>query len=504
MKSGNAPAHLSLIDSGVDALDEVLGGGLPANHLYLITGNPGAGKTTLGLQFLIAGAQRGEKVLYVTLSETTAELDLVARSHGWSLDGIAVHELTPPEDYLELDTQYTMFQPSEIELNIMTQKVLEQVERNRPTRVVFDSLSEMRLLAQNPLRYRRQILALKQFFIGRKSTVLLLDDRTSDIGDLQLESIAHGVVSLEHLSPEIGAERRRLRVTKLRGAQYRGGYHDFVIRRGGLQLFPQLVATDHPLSQQDQLLESGSAELDQLLHGGFHRGTSVLLIGPAGCGKSSIAAMYAHQAARRGERAAIFAFDESPETFFRRCTGLGIEMEEMAAAERVSVESIDPAQMSPGEFASRVVAAVDGRSGPPASVVVIDSLNGYLNSMPEERFLIIQLHELLSYLGRRGVVTFLIVAQHGLVGNAMNAPVDASYLADAVLLLRYFEAAGELRQAISVVKKRSGSHERAIRELSMVPGQIRVGAPLKDFREVLSGLPDYLGKPLEVDDRNHE
>jgi circadian clock protein KaiC len=417
----------------------------------------------------------------------------VAKSHGWSLAGINILELVAPESELEPDNQHAMFQPSEVELGVTTKAILAEVERVKPRRVVIDSLSEMRLLAQSPLRYRRQILALKQYFIGRECTVFLLDDLTSETEDLQLQSIAHGVVSLEQLSPEYGAERRRLRVIKLRGQKYRGGYHDFVITTGGLEVFPRLIAGEHEHGQKRGLLQAGNRELDALLGGGLQYGTSAVLIGPAGSGKSTLALHYARAAANRGERAAVFAFDERVETILERTTGLGMDLTKYLDSGHVAIQTIDTAELSPGEFAHRVRRAAEGEGGKPgAKVVVIDSLNGYLNAMPEERFLTAQLHELLTYLGHKGVVTFLVVAQHGLVGH-METPIDTTYLADTVVLFRYFEAAGEVRQAISVLKKRSGRHERTIRELTLGDNGITIGQPLKDFQGVLSGTPTYRG-----------
>jgi circadian clock protein KaiC len=482
-----------LIATGIPGLDDVLGGGFTPDRVYLVEGNPGSGKTTLALQYLREGVRLGEAGLYVTLSETKAELAAVARSHGWSLAGITLLELVASEAELEPDNQYSMFQTSEVELGETTKVILQEVERTKPRRVVIDSLSEMRLLAQNPLRYRRQVLALKQFFIGRACTVFLLDDRTSESEDLQLQSITHGVVSMEQLSPEYGAERRRIRIMKLRGQKYRGGYHDFVIQAGGLSVFPRLVASEHKHGQRRGLLKSANTELDALMGGGLQYGTSAVLLGPAGSGKSTLAIQYARAAAARGERASIFAFDERLETILERTEGLGMDISEDVEAGRIRIHPIDTAELSPGEFAHQVRTAVgDADAAPSTRVVVIDSLNGYLNAMPEERFLIAQLHEMLTYLGHRGVVTFLIVAQHGLFGT-MTSPIDTTYLADTVVLFRYFEAMGEVRQALSVVKKRSGKHERTIRELRLDSGGITVGQPLRDFQGVLTGTPTYHG-----------
>ncbi len=492
-KPGDAD-EARLVATGILGLDDILGGGFTPDRVYLVEGNPGSGKTTLALQYLLEGVRLGEPGLYVTLSETKAELAAVAKSHGWSLDRVTLLELVAPEAELEPDNQYSMFQPSEVELGETTKLILKEVERIRPRRVVIDSLSEMRLLAQSPLRYRRQILALKQFFIGRACTVFLLDDKTSETEDLQLQSITHGVVSLEQLSPEYGAERRRVRITKLRGQKYRGGYHDFVIEAGGLVAFPRLVAAEHNHGLERGLLKSGNPALDALMGGGLHYGTSAVLIGPAGCGKSTLAIQYARAAAARGERSAIFTFDERLETILERTSGLGMDISGDVRAGRIAIHPIDTAELSPGEFAHRVRAAVEDSGGAPgAKVLVIDSLNGYLNAMPEERFLIAQLHELLTFLGHKGVVTFLIVAQHGLFGS-MQSPIDTTYLADAVVLFRYFEARGEVKQALSIVKKRSGRHERTIRELRLESGGIAVGEPLRDFEGILTGTPSFRGR----------
>jgi circadian clock protein KaiC len=476
--------------TGVPGLDDVLHGGLISHRLYLVDGDPGAGKTTLSLQFLLEGVKIGEKCLYITLSETKEELAAGAESHGWSLDGIEVLELVAEAKDLDGDSQVTMYHPAEVELNETTRKVLAAVEQLNPRRVVFDSLSELRLLAQSSLRYRRQILALKQFFIGRNCTVLLLDDKTSDGSDLQLQSIAHGVISLEQLAPIYGAERRRLRVMKFRGTSFRGGYHDFAIREAGLIVFPRLIASEHNERFARERIKSGVTALDALLGGGPDRGTSTLLMGPAGSGKSTIAVQYAVAAAARGEHAAIFAFDESLATLEARCDALGIKFKEGTRAGEVSVQQVDPAELSPGEFAWLVRESVEKHN---ARVVVIDSLNGYMNAMPEEQFLTAQLHELLTYLGRRGVTTLMVVAQHGMIGD-MQSPVDTSYLADCVVLLRYFEYAGKVKKAISVVKKRSGAHEESIRELRFDEKGIHLSEPLSNFRGILTGVPTEIMK----------
>jgi circadian clock protein KaiC len=478
--------------TGIAGLDDILGGGVTAHRVYLIEGNPGSGKTTLALQYLLEGIRVKEAGVYVTLSETKRELRDVAASHGWSLDGLEVVELVAEENELDPDNQYTMFQPSEVQLGETTRAILAEVERVRPKRVVIDSLSELRLLAQSPLRYRRQILSLKQYFTGRECTVLLVDDKTSAENDLQLQSIAHGVISLEHLSPEYGAERRRLRVTKLRGQKFRGGLHDFNIATGGLEVFPRLVAAEHAGTRDWQPLGGEVKGLDELLGGGMDPGTSTLLIGPAGTGKSSVAISYARAAATQKQRAALFVFDERIEVLMRRVAGLGMDLRPHLESGLVTVQQVDPAELSPGEFTHNVRRAVDGDDGhPPAKVVVIDSLNGYMQAMPEERFLTVQMHELLTYLGHKGVVTFLVLAQHGMIGP-MQAPVDTTYLADTVILFRYFEADGRVRQAISVVKKRSGKHERTIRELRL-DGGIAVGDPLHNFLGVLTGTPVFKG-----------
>jgi circadian clock protein KaiC len=486
-----ANTDVPAVATGIAGLDDILGGGFTPNRIYLVEGDPGSGKTTLALQYLFEGRRAGESGMYVSLSETKEELEGVARSHGWSLEGIHCHELLPSDESLLPDAQSRLFHPSEVELSDTTRAILAEVDRRKPSRVVFDSLSEMRLLAQHPLRYRRQVLALKQFFIGRACTVLLLDDRTAADNDLQLHSLAHGVISLGHIAHEYGSERRRLRVMKMRGRAFRGGYHDFMIRTGGLEVFPRLIAAEHRRHFDAAPLKSGVAALDALTGGGLHRGTSALLMGPAGCGKSTLATQYAVAAAERGERAVIYIFDESEATLLMRSQALGIELKRHVDAGRIRVQQVDPGELSPGEFIYRIRRAVEKES---ARVVVIDSLNGYLNAMPEERFLTIQLHEMLAYLGQQGVVTLMVVAQRGLLGSGMQTPVDASYLADTVIALRYFEAKGQLRRAISVVKKRSGAHEDTLRELRIRRGGVELGPPLEDFHGVMSGIPAFAGK----------
>lgn len=480
----------AVASTGVEGLDDVLGGGLARRRLYLVEGVPGSGKTTLAMQFLMAGVAEHETVLYVTLSETEEELRAVSDSHGWQLAGITIRELTASESALEPDDQNTMFHPSEVELAHAIKPILADVDRLKPTRIVFDSLSELRLLAGTALRYRRQILALKHYFATRHCTVVMLDDLTASDHDLQMQSLAHGVVRLEQLHPEYGADRRRLRVVKYRGVSFRGGYHDYAIRKGGLEVFPRLVAAEHRGAPTQRRLSSDLPEFDALLKGGIEEGTSTLIAGASGTGKSSLAAQFVAAAAARGESAAMFIFDESPVTLLSRCSALGIKLPEHVDRGVVSLRQVDPAELTPGELVHEIRRAVETRQ---CKVVVIDSLNGYLNAMPEERFLAIQLHELLMFLGQQGVVTILIAAHQGLIGNRMDTPVDASYLADAVVLLRYFESKGEVRQAISVMKKRGGPHERTIRELRLEDGSIKVGEVLRSFRGILTGAPMHEG-----------
>jgi circadian clock protein KaiC len=492
--------------TGIAGLDDILRGGLPAGRLYPIEGTPGAGKTTLALQFLRAGVAAGEPVLYVTLSETREEIGAIAAAHGWSMEGITIHEMTATADDLSPDAQMTMFHPSELELGETTRVVLDRVERESPRRVVFDSMSELRLLAQTALRYRRQILGLKQFFAGRGTSVLLLDDQTAPGEDQQVRSIAHGVVQLEQVSTGYGSERRRMRVVKMRGVGFRGGHHDYVIRRGGLDVFPRLVAAEHRVPFASDEVSTGNAGLDGLLCGGLPPGTSTLLLGPSGAGKSTVAAQIALAVAGRGDRVAMFIFDEVEATLRARCRKLGMPLDELIAAGRVTVQQVDPAELSPGEFAATVRRAVEGTdttagpggsTGRPAKAVVIDSLNGYLHSMPDEMALTAQLHELFTYNNQQGVSTLLTVTQAGMI-DSMRSPIDTTYLADNVIMFRYFEAHGRIRRAISVVKKRSGRHESNLRELVLGPVGINIGKPLTDFQGVLTGVPTYVGGTAEL------
>ncbi|MFL6196942.1 MAG: ATPase domain-containing protein [Thermoanaerobaculia bacterium] len=475
--------------TGIEGLDEILGGGFPVHRMYLVEGDPGAGKTTLALQFLLAGARAGETGVYATLSETEEELRDVASSHGWSLDGVTICELQTAEESLKADSQYTLFHPSEVELSETTRAVLDTVERVRPSRVVFDSLSEMRLLARDSLRYRRQILALKHYFTGLSCTVLLLDYGGQATGDFQLQSLTHGVLTLEQLTPGYGGQRRRMRVQKVRGISYHSGYHDYQIETGGLRVFPRLVAARHPSKFEPGAVSSGLSELDTVLGGSLDRGTSVMLLGPSGVGKSTLAAQYAAAMAGRGDRVAVYTFDESPASWVGRAERLGQKVSQPIADGLLKLRQVDPAELTPGELAHDVRLAVEGGT----RMVVIDSLNGFHHAMPEERFLVLHLHELLSYLNQQGVLTLLVMAQAGLLAETLESPVDLSYLADTVVLLRYFEAFGEVRKAISLVKRRTGTHESTVRELRIGPSGIQVGRELRDFQGVLTGRLQYLG-----------
>lgn len=487
------------VTSGLPTLDYILRGGFAANRIHLIEGEPGAGKTTLGLQFLLEGKSKDESCLYVTLSEGRDELIQVAETHGWDLTGIDIFELVPPELSLDPDREQSILYASDLELGETVRLVMEEVERVAPARVVFDSLSEIRLLAQGPLRFRRQVLALKHFFATRHCTVLFLDDLTQREDDLSLHSLAHGVVRLEQIALTYGAERRRLRVYKMRGRAFHGGFHDFLIRTGGLDVFPRLVAGSHPqLDVERRSARSGIEGLDTLVGGGLDYGTSTLVIGPSGSGKSTIAMQYVAAALARGEKALFVSFDETQRVFHDRARGLGWDFETPQDQGAFTFRQVDPAELSPGELAGTIANAVE-RSG--TRVVVLDSLTGYQHAMPEEQFLLLQMHEMLTYLNQQGVLTFVILTQSGMVGQQMQSPVDMTYLSDAVLLLRFFEAEGEIRRAISVLKKRTGAHERSIREMRIDAGGVRVGNKLDGFRGVLTGTPIYEGRGKLLEDR---
>jgi circadian clock protein KaiC len=480
--------------SGIPGLDDILRGGFPRHCMLLIAGTPGTGKTTLAIQFLLEGIKRGETCLYVTLSETRAEIEKVASSHGWDLSKLHITELVPSERNLSADSLLTVFTPSELELGETTEALIASANEHRPQRLVIDSLAEVRLIAQNPVRYRRQVLALKQYFSDRDCTVLLLDDRTGGGEGDHVQTVAHGVVLLEQLANQYGAERRRLRVSKMRGVAFRGGFHDFTIKTGGLDIYPRLVASEHHHDFVERDLPSGNVELDKLLGGGLPVGTSTLLLGPAGTGKSTVATQFATAAARRGERSALFIFDENIGTFRSRSRKLGIPVDSALGDGSLTIQQVDPAELSSGEFIAIVRRVVRGEGGEkPAKVIVIDSLNGYLNAMPEDKFLTAQLHELLAYLGQQGVATILTLTQSGMVGS-MSTPIDTTYLADNVVLFRFFEAGGWVRRAISVVKKRNGYHERTIREIDMNASGISIGEPLEGFQGVLTGVPTFVGK----------
>jgi circadian clock protein KaiC len=484
MRTRPGPSRLY---TGIPGLDDVLRGGLAKGNVYLLEGDPGTGKTTVAMQFALQGKQQGERCLYVSLSESKTELESAARSHNWSLDGISIVEFVPEEASIDPDQQYTVFHPSEVELATNIKRLLAEVERVDPERLVIDSLSEFRLLAQDAVRYRRQLLALKQFFAGRRTTVLLLDDLTSR-SDLQVHSIVHGVLRLETLRRTYGAARRRLEVVKIRGAAYREGFHDYTVDQRGVAVYPRLVAAEYEGDFPEDQLSSGLPTLDAMFGTGIERGSSTLILGPTGVGKSSIATLYAFAAATRGERAVLYSFDESVRAAKIRARSLGMPIDREMERQHLSFEQLDPAELSPGEFVSRIKREVEERN---TRVIVIDSLNGFMHSMPGEVDLALQLHELLTFLGQKGVATLLVLTQHGLVGE-VYADIEISYLADAVLLMRYFEVAATVRHAISIVKKRSGRHENTIRELTFDAKGLHVGEPLVGFKGVLSGLPDSI------------
>jgi len=484
MTKQNSATHFFL-STGIAGLDDVLRGGFTSDRLYLVEGSPGAGKTTLALQFLIEGARRGESTLYITLSETAIELRAVAAAHGLSLDGIHIHEVLPSESILDPQEQYSIFHPGDVEMGATTKGVLSIVEEVKPVRVVLDSLSELQLLAANPLVYRRQVLAFKQFFATRSCAALFLDDRTASDGDLQVRSIAHGVISLERMSTDYGGTRRRLEVIKYRGIAFREGLHDYKIEYGGIVVYPRLVAADSREVSCRKQFASGLSELDSLLGGGIEEGSSTLIAGPPGTGKSTLASQLVFACLQQKQNAAMFVFEESASNLLNRADNVGIDLRSHLDLGRLSLRQVDPAQLTPGEFVHLVCRAADHG----AKVIVIDSLNGFLQAMPNEKMLANHMHELLTYLGQRGVVTLLIGVQQGMLGGNMSTNVDASYLADNVVLLRYFEADGEVQQAISVFKKRGSDHERTIRRMSITSTGIKISPALKQFRGVLTGVP---------------
>lgn len=480
---------LDFISTGISGLDNVLGGGLTRERLYLLEGDPGAGKTTLALQFLIEGARLGETVLYITLAENEVELRAVAEAHGFSLDGVTVHEVIPSENLLNPSEQYTVFHPSEVELGETNLLITEMIEKLNPSRVVLDSLSELQLLSGSALRYRRHVLSLKQYFAKRECTALLLDDKTAVRGDQQVRSIAHGVISLQHTESEYGAERRVVRIQKYRGVAFRRGPHDYSIITGGIRVYPRLVAAESRELVIRAQLGSGLPSFDALLGGGIEEGSSTLISGPPGTGKSSLAAQFVQSVTSKGERAAMFLFEESFNTLLNRTNGIGMSLHDAYKTGLLDVHQIDPAELSPGEFSHAVCSAADAG----AKVIVIDSLNGYLNAMPEARFLTTHLHEILTYLGQRGVVTFIVGVQQGLVG-AMSTGIDVSYMADNVLILRYFEARGTVEKAISVFKKRGSAHETSLRRFAITAQGLEVGEILSNFQGVLTGVPTFIGE----------
>jgi len=484
-RSGSAPR----IPFGISGLDDILYGGLSAGHLYLLEGTPGAVKTTIALRLALSNREAGRRVLYITLSESKQELLAVAASHGWDLDPVPIFELTPQEDSLRPEHQYSVFNPEDVELDQLTDLMSKKVDEVRPEVIIVDSLSELRLLARDSFRYRRQMLALKSFFEERKCTVLLIDNQADDSKEPTVHSIVHGVIGLEMLQREYGSERCRVRVQKMRGSKFREGFHDYRILTGGVVVHPRLVAAEHRHDRRKDLLSTGIGELDIMLQDGIMRGTSTLLLGAAGVGKSSLASRFACSAADRRESAAIYLFDESMQVYLERSAGIGVDLMPHIKSGRVHLQQLDPAEVPPGEFVNDIRSRVQLGAG----VVVIDSLNGWLKAMPGEQYLQLQMHELLSFLGMQGVATFLILAQQGVMGP-MQAEIDVSYLADAIVLLRYFEARGEIRKAISIFKKRSGPHESTIREFRMRPGVIEIGAPLRGLHGVLTGVPQFVGK----------
>lgn len=484
--------------TGVPGMDEVLAGGLPRNHLYLLQGKPGTGKTTLALQFLKEGVKSGEKSLYVTFSETESELNAVARSHGWNLNDIAILELSTISKMINAKDINTLFHPSEVELTRLITLLLERIDQVGAQRIVFDSVSELRLLSESSFRYRRQMLAFKEFFIGRGSTVLFLDDLTTEIGDVHVQSIVHGVLLLEKFRAAYGVERRQFNIAKLRGVGFRGGTHDYIVEKGGIRIFPRLVAADYPENTNRKQISSGLPELDNLIGGGLDTGTSTLILGPAGTGKSTAAMRLAVSAADQGLKVAIYSFEESIENLVARAEALGMSLRSHLTSGQIKLRKIDPAELTPGQFTA-LVRGEEGEST--ADMVVIDSLNGYIHAMPEQQFLMLQLHELLAFLGRNGAVTILVLSQAGVMGSSMQTPLDLTYLADTVIMTRFFEAFGEIKKAISIIKKRTGIHEESLREFRIGQGGLIIGPVLKNFTGILSGMPRYRGGQDEILER---
>ena len=492
MNNSDTVVQPTRIPTGIAGLDDILSGGLPIGQMYLLEGTPGTGKTTVAMQFIMQGIRTGEQALYITLSESRLELEASARSHGWDVNQLSIAEFVPAEASLSPEQQYTVFHPSEVELASTIQKLTDIVEERKPSRLVIDSLSELRLLAADTMRYRRQLLALKQFFVGRDTTVLLLDDRSAEGSDMQLQSIAHGVLRLDKVQRSYGVTRRQVEIVKMRGSAYREGFHDYTIETGGVRIYPRLVANEHNSTFKNDRVKSGLPALDEMFGGGVNRGSATLLIGPTGAGKSTLAMQYACAAAQRGDRAIVYAFDEVLRTAQERAESLGLPVGNEIARGTLAMSQVDPAELSPGEFVAQIRADVEERD---TRVVVIDSLNGFLNAMPGERDLMLQLHELIAFLNQQGVVTFLILTQHGLVGT-MHAEIDVSYLADTAVLLRYFESDGEIRQVISILKQRVGRHERTLREFRVEDTGIVVGEPLRNFRGILTGVPDAMDQSL--------
>ena len=484
------------LKTGMPGLDQILKGGLPKSQLYLLRGSPGSGKTTFGLQFLLEGTNQGEVCLFVTLAETSAELQEQIASHGWSLGTLLIYELFPAADSLAANDQYTFFHASEIELTQTMARLEETIERIRPQRVVIDSLTELRLITRDPLLLRRHLAALKSYFTKKSITVLLLNDFHTSHRQLGMQTLAHGVIQLDQITTQFGSQRRRLKVIKIRGSDFIGGAHEFIIDKGGLKVFPRAYFKSVYAKLVGETLSSGLKELDNMLHGGVERGTATLIMGQPGVGKSSIAAQFVWNFAKHGLRCSVFLFDEQRSSYLKRAAGLGHDIQSFIDQGLITVEKVEPSSLSPGEFINRIRTAVDATS---ADVILIDSLDGYMNVLPTEKFLMVQLHELLGYLSGRGITTFLTTAQHGLVVSAlrMSSNLAISFLSDALILLQYFEAGGKIRKAISVIKKRSGPIDNAIHELAFVDGEgLYVGACLNKFQGILTGVPNYLG-PIE-------